>query len=103
MEVQDELREYEGVVLMHPEMSEEKRGKIREQIENSIKEHGGEILRVEIWGRKVLAYEIDHLREAFYLFYLFRMPPKGVRELQKMLSLKEEITRFKIFQKARKR
>ncbi len=100
--VTDEIREYEAVVLLHPEMSEEERGKIRERIESSIRGKGGEITRVEVWGRKALAYEINHLREAFYLLYLFTLPAKHLRELQEAFSLAEEIKRFKIFRRASK-
>jgi small subunit ribosomal protein S6 len=60
------MRHYEIVFLVHPDQSEQVPGMI-ERYSNMIKSKGGEIHRLEDWGRRQLAYPINKIYKAHYV------------------------------------
>jgi small subunit ribosomal protein S6 len=91
-----ELREYEIVYVIRPDLSEEDRSTKIERIHSLISENGGEIGKVEDWGKRVLAYEIKHNTEGYYGLAEFRLPPDSVRTVEDRLNIDEEILRYQI-------
>ena len=91
-----ELREYEIVYVILPDLSEEDRSTKIERIHSLISENGGEIGKVEDWGKRVLAYEIKHNTEGYYGLAEFRLPPDSVRTVEDRLNIDEEILRYQI-------
>ena len=69
------LREYELMVLLDPDLSDEEISKTLEGLQDLIKENGGEIEGVDEWGRRSLAYEIRHKREGYYAVLYFKGGP----------------------------
>jgi small subunit ribosomal protein S6 len=60
------MRHYEIVFLVHPDQSEQVPGMI-ERYSGTIKEGGGQVHRVEDWGRRQLAYPINKIHKAHYV------------------------------------
>jgi small subunit ribosomal protein S6 len=60
------MRHYEIVFLVHPDQSEQVPGMI-ERYSSTIKEGGGQVHRVEDWGRRQLAYPINKIHKAHYV------------------------------------
>ncbi len=56
----------------------------------------GRILREDIWGRRKLAYEIDHLNEGYYVHYLVELETSALAELEQNLKLAPDILRYLI-------
>jgi single-strand DNA-binding protein len=67
-----------------------------ERVHSLITENGGEIGKVEDWGKRVLAYEIRHFTEGFYRLTEFCMPPESVNTVEGRLNLDEELLRYQI-------
>jgi len=90
------VREYEIVYVLRPDLSDEDRTKKVDRIHGFITENGGEIKDIDDWGKRVLAYEIDHYSEGYYGLTLFQLPPQGVKPIKERLNIDEEILRYQI-------
>jgi small subunit ribosomal protein S6 len=93
------MHQYEMMVMLFPELSEEEINKVREKIKNFIEEHGGTVEKEEIWGLKRLAYEIKHRKEAYYFIVYFNSPPDVPLSLRERLNLDERVMRYLIEKK----
>jgi small subunit ribosomal protein S6 len=58
--------------------------------------HSGEVRNVERWGRRRLAYELDHRNEGFYVVVTFSAEPAAQTELERTLNLADEVLRHKV-------
>jgi small subunit ribosomal protein S6 len=89
------MRDYEAVVIVDPRLDE---AGIKQAIERFSKliETKGEIDKLDQWGRRRLAYEINHLSEGFYVAAKFRADPSLIKELDRLFEIGEEFVRAKI-------
>lgn len=90
------MRDYEIVYVIRPDLSDEARVAKVERVHSLITENGGEIGKVDDWGKRILAYEIRHFAEGYYRLTEFRMPPGSVNLLEGRLNLDEELLRYQI-------
>jgi small subunit ribosomal protein S6 len=90
------VREYEIVYVIRPDLSDEDRSSKVGRIHSLITENGGELGKIEDWGKRVLAYEIRHNTEGYYGLTEFRLPPDSVRTVEDRLNIDEEILRYQI-------
>jgi small subunit ribosomal protein S6 len=67
-----------------------------ERISATAVKHGGEVRNIERWGRRRLAYEIDHHGEGYYVVVTFSAEPAAQHELERALNLADEVVRHKI-------
>ncbi len=95
-----QLREYEIVYVIRTDLSEEDRSAKIERIHSLITENGGELGKVEDWGKRVLAYEIKHNTEGYYGLAEFYLPPDSVRTVEDRLNIDEEILRYQIISRS---
>jgi len=66
------------------------------RISQVLAERGGEVRSVDRWGKRRLAYEIAKNTEGFYLVVRIVAEPEAVKELDRVLSLADEVIRFKV-------
>lgn len=90
------MRPYEIVYVINPDLTDEERANKTERLQNLITESGGEIEKVDDWGKRVMAYEIRHHAEGHYRLTLFQLPPQAVQSIEERLNLDEEILRYQI-------
>jgi len=94
LKVEDEqLRDYELVLIISPEVGEEKFDAIVENVSQFITGKGGAISNVERWGKRKLAYPIRHFMEGSYVLTRFKLKPALSQELEANLQISEEILR----------
>jgi small subunit ribosomal protein S6 len=94
VEVEDkQLRDYELIVIVSPEVVEEKFDATIDNVSQFITEKGGTISDVERWGKKRLAYPIEHFMEGSYVLTRFRLKPALSKELEANLQISEEVLR----------
>jgi len=62
----------------------------------SIRTHGGSPGAVDRWGRRTLAYEVRHRREGYYVLVEFGGEPETVSEVDRLLSLADEVLRHRV-------
>ncbi|MDA8333515.1 MAG: 30S ribosomal protein S6 [Peptococcaceae bacterium] len=81
-------RKYETMFILRPELEEPQQTALIDRFSNLITENGGEIVKVDRWGKRRLTYEIDKLREGYYVVIKFT----GDTELEKELTRVYRIT-----------
>ena len=72
-------RDYELGYILSPEASEEETRAIMERVEQAVVNHDGQIVKVNQWGRRRLAYPIEHHRDGIYVFVDMILTPETVR------------------------
>jgi small subunit ribosomal protein S6 len=89
----EQLCDYELVLIINPEVAEERYNTIIENVNRFITERGGVISEVERWGKKKLAYPIKRFVEGNYALSRFKAKPASSRELEANLRISEDIMR----------
>ena len=90
---------YEMMLILKADMPEETRGVVRRKVEDYITESGGSISNIEVWGKRPFAYEIEHMKEGYYLLYFFHLNPLKIKRMEKNMRVDENVVRFKVFHK----
>ena len=90
------MNKYEVGIILHPQMEEEAIKVEHEAILELITRFGGMLDKVDNWGRRKLAYEINKLHEGFYCFFTINAPPELPAQLEARLRIRENIIRFLI-------
>jgi len=67
-----------------------------ERITKVIAPSGGEVTKLDRWGRKRFAYEIAHQTEGYYVLVQFRAEPATQQELDRSLKIADEVIRHKV-------
>ncbi len=88
-----QLRDYELVVVLKPDLAEEQADAAVESINRFVTSRGGSQPAVEKWGKKRLAYTIKHYNEGNYLLAKFKMKPEAGKELESNLKISESVLR----------
>ena len=86
------MRHYEIVFMVHPDQSEQVPGMI-ERYTGSVKEAGGQIHRLEDWGRRKLAYPITKLHKAHYVLMNVEAPQQVIDELETTFRYNDAVLR----------
>jgi small subunit ribosomal protein S6 len=87
------MRRYELMLLLRPDLEDDKLQSAVEKVTRAIVNAGGSLSKVSPWGKRRLAYPIQHLREASYFLIHFDVEPSAVREIERGLLISEEIVR----------
>jgi len=89
-------RDYELGFILPPEVNEEQTRAILDRVEQIVTNYDGQIVKVNQWGRRRLAYPIDHHRDGYYVFVDMILTPETVAELDRTLKVSEEVLRHLI-------
>ena len=92
-EAGEQLRDYELVLVISPEVAEEEFEATIDNVSRFITEKGGIISDIERWGKRRLAYPIRHFVEGSYVLARFKMKPASGKELEANLRISEEVLR----------
>lgn len=84
------MRQYETMVMLSPDLEEEAVEERIANFEKQITENGGEILDVERWGKKRLAYPINNQRHGIYFVVTYKSEMKTIQEIERQLRLDED-------------
>jgi small subunit ribosomal protein S6 len=86
-------RDYELGFILNPEVSEDEIRSSLDRIEQIIANYGGQIFKVNHWGRRRLAYPIDRHRDGYYIFIDMNVTPETVTEIERTLRVSEKVFR----------
>ena len=90
------MRAYELMVILDPELEERTVAPSLDTYLNVVRNDGGTVDNVEVWGRRRLAYEIDKNAEGIYAVVTLQAEPATVKELDRQLTLNESVLRTKV-------
>ncbi|HEY1329978.1 MAG TPA: 30S ribosomal protein S6 [Actinomycetota bacterium] len=94
------MRKYEIMLILPAEADEALVSASVDRITKVIAEAGGEVGNVERWGRRRLAYEIAKQTEGYYVVVDATADPTSMKELDRVLTLADEVIRFKALVRA---
>jgi len=87
------VRRYELMLVLRPDLADDKSQALIDRITRQISTTGGQIVKVAPWGRRRLAYPIDRHREGSYHIIHFEAPADQIIELERSLLITEELLR----------
>jgi small subunit ribosomal protein S6 len=90
------LRHYEVMVILDPSLEERTIAPSLDAFLSVVKNDGGSVEKVDIWGKRRMAYEIDKHAEGIYAVIDLQAQPAAVQELDRQLNLNESVLRTKV-------
>lgn len=93
------MRHYELMVILDPNLDERTVSPSLDTFLNVVRQDGGKVDNVDIWGKRRLAYEIAKHNEGIYAVIDLNAEPKTVTELDRQLKLNESVLRTKVLRK----
>ena len=88
------LRPYEMLVILNAALTDEESAALLTQLGETLKGLGAEVTKVENWGKRRLAYDINKQREGTYAVLEVSAEPAMVKEFERQLKLNESVLRF---------
>jgi len=88
------LRLYETLLIIDPRPTDEEVAQLLTRLQETLKELGATVQRVDNWGKRRLAYEIRKQREGTYVVFETLAEPATVKEFERQLKLNESVLRF---------
>ncbi len=86
--------------MLPPEADESAVGTAVDRISRIVSEGGGELGKVDRWGRRRLAFEVAGQADGYYVLAEFTAEPAAIAEVERTLHLADEVLRFKVVQRA---
>ena len=88
------MNKYELAVVLSAKLEDDERAAALEKVKGYITRFGGNIVDVDEWGKKRLAYEIQKMREGYYYFIQFESDSSCPAEVEKSVRIMENVIRF---------
>jgi small subunit ribosomal protein S6 len=95
------MRQYEMMIILEPGLEERTVQPSLDQFLSVVKTRGGTVDKVDVWGRRRLAYEIEKKAEGIYAVVDITAEPAAVKELDRQLNLNEAVLRTKVIRPER--
>ena len=93
------MRGYEGIFIVKPEAEKEELNRLSGLVHEVITKNGGQITKVDLWGRRPLGYRIQKNIEGQYIYACFNLEPSKAGKLQQSIRLQEEILKAMVTQR----
>ncbi|QAY67509.1 30S ribosomal protein S6 [Paenibacillus protaetiae] len=86
------MRKYEVMYILRPELEQEAVQAIVEKF-NGIISNGGEVTKQDLIGKRRLAYEINKIRDGYYVLVNFNATTEVINELDRVMKISDEVIR----------
>jgi small subunit ribosomal protein S6 len=90
------MNKYELALVVNARIDDEERAKVLEKVQGYVTRFGGTISKVDEWGKRRLAYEIQKMREGFYYFIQFESESDAPIEIERRLRIMDNVLRYLI-------
>ena len=87
------MRNYELVCIIHPDLDENAFKAVVEKVSGWVTETGGSVEKVDVWGRRRMAYHINKQREGQYVLLHLNMDPASIALLERNIRFQESVMR----------
>lgn len=96
------MREYEVTVIVQPTLEEQPRNELIELVSNWLVPDADEEAKpkLDVWGRRRMAYPIEKHQDGFYVLYHVVMDPTRIGEVERNMEYNEDILRYLVVRKA---
>ncbi len=85
---------YELGVILDPTLEDEQRTAFLGELKELLAKEGATIVKEDVWGKRTLAYLIDHKREGYYVFWQYEAPGTVIKPLEYRLRLSDQVMRY---------
>lgn len=86
-------RDYELGIIVNPDVGDDQARAIVERVTQTIASGDGQVVRVNAWGRRRLAYPIERHRDGLYFFFDLILNPETTSELERSIRVNEDVLR----------
>lgn len=93
------MNQYEALYIIVPEIDEETTKATIEKFKGIVESNAGEVVSVDEWGKRRLAYAIDYKTEGYYVLMSFNSAPEFPTELERNFKNDERIMRYMVTRK----
>ncbi len=93
------MRKYEVMYIIHPEVEQENVQALVEKF-NGIISNGGEVTKTDVIGKRRLAYEINKLRDGYFVLVNFNATTEVINELDRQMKISDSVIRSLIVKEA---
>lgn len=90
------MNEYELMAILEPDLDSQDLDRIVDNLGSIVSSQEGEVIEVDRWGKRRLAYEIDGKTDGLYVVITFKSNPDVPREMRRVLNLNERVIRHMI-------
>ena len=87
------MKLYKGMYIIRPDLTEEQYKVVIEEINKIFTDNGSAVTKLDIWGMRDLAYEINDFRKGFYVVFLAEATSVAVAEYDRLANIREDIIR----------
>ncbi|MEW6068556.1 MAG: 30S ribosomal protein S6 [Nitrospirota bacterium] len=87
---------YENIVIINAALADEEADVAITKIKDFIASNGGEILKVDIWGRRKLACDINKQKKGLYVLLLYKIPSGSIKKLEEFYKILDYIVKYMI-------
>ena len=90
------MNQYESMYVLKPDLDEETRKSLIEKFKSLVESNGGKVEKVDEWGQRKLAYEINYIKEGYYVLMTFEAAPEFPVELERNYNINDNVLRFNV-------
>ena len=87
------MRDYEMMFILNPMLDEEATKAAMDKVGTLVTGNGGEVSKLDPWGKRRLAYPIKHFRDGQYVLMHFKMDPAAIVQLERTLQITDDVLR----------
>jgi len=95
-------KDYELMVIYSPKLNPDLAKAANEKVLSIITDGGGEVIKVDDWGKRILAYPINKVSEGYYFVDYFRFESREIKTIKRLFNINEDIIRTMIVVKDEK-
>lgn len=88
------MTKYESVLIARQDLGASQVSNLVSEMSNVIANQGGEVVRVDNWGLKNLAYRIKKNRKGYYVLLNISAPATAIAEYERLLRVNEDVIRY---------
>ena len=97
------MNEYEILLMLDPELAEERQTEIVSRTHELVDKGGGTWLSHDVWGRRRLAFEIDHKADGTYHLLTFTAETETLEEISRVLKITDGVMRHLAVRRSERR
>lgn len=94
------MRHYETVFIISPELTEEDTQAVVDKFTGILADAGAVLVKVDVWGRRRLAYVVKKFNKGFYVLLDYGATPEAIAELERNFKIDEQVIRYLTVKKA---
>ena len=90
------MKAYEVLLMLDPRLDDDARVAMVDKAKDLVANNGGAVDNVDEWGKRSLAYEINNLKDAYYVLVDFKAEPTVIAEIDRVLHISDPVVRYMI-------